>query len=90
MKRSRQSHVNSQDMLEQTNAKKANEPTSLHECPKCEKKTLVLRDSALYCIWCGFSGDISKPKPPKPPKNPVGSYLLVFVVAIILTLFIFG
>lgn len=32
---------------------------SMHECPKCGKRSLNEREGVFHCLWCGFHRNIA-------------------------------
>lgn len=62
--------------------------SSMHECPKCGKHTLLQRNTQFRCIWCDFYRDLGQPNKVK-PSGFSGGDLIFFVIVVIVLLTIF-
>lgn len=59
---------------------------SFHQCPKCEKQSLVHIGNKLDCIWCDFSRDIPQKKKKKKTGGSEGGFWLLLIATIIIVL----
>ena len=62
--------------------------SSMHECPKCGKHTLLQRNTKFRCIWCDFYRDLGQPNKVN-PSGFSGGDLIFFIIVVIVLLMIF-
>ncbi|ESA37512.1 hypothetical protein N836_36440 [Leptolyngbya sp. Heron Island J] len=71
-------------MSELSKYRHSEEFSSMHECPKCGKHTLLQMSTKFKCIWCDFYRDLAQPNKVKPPGFSSGDFIFFVIVAIVL------